>query len=424
MSAAVNICLLLWSLQNIVGLDGFIVTTSVPAELPPPHHLTMITLNTNYTLTWSWDQTEGESRHVNFTTQYVGKFELKYKKKTPNWSTVCEQTSLRSCDLTVLDLHHLGTYMLRVRATVNRRHSEWVQLEFFPDQDAALGPPAHVDLAPAGSDLDVFISDPLTSTDGSLKDLLGDVYYHIMYWERSTVPQTSRTQTLNSTANVVTLPHLKAWTWYCVSVQSCRDFYKKRSSFTSPQCLQTEGNSPWWQIFLYFLGSLVVCFLVMLFLLYSPFWCYKTLKATLYPSNQLPSHFTEYLYGSPGSDIPRLLSPDSQSEQLCDKVTVCPEPAVLEVHSPPEAPQQPAAGLEPDSSGRHSRQDSSSSGDSGVYSSGGSSNLQPHSNQAPTGGPDFWQGPFDLEQLKMQEMSPGLKTHLLSADDSIVDMCV
>jgi len=41
---------------------------SVGAELKPPENLTMITMNTNYTLSWDWDQS---SSAVNFTTQYV-----------------------------------------------------------------------------------------------------------------------------------------------------------------------------------------------------------------------------------------------------------------------------------------------------------------------------------------------------------------
>lgn len=50
---------------------------------------------------------------------------------------------------------------------------------------AAVGPPSKVDLAPAGSDLDVFISDPLTSTNSSMKEKLDQMYYLILYSERS-----------------------------------------------------------------------------------------------------------------------------------------------------------------------------------------------------------------------------------------------
>ncbi|XP_045885075.1 interferon alpha/beta receptor 1b-like [Micropterus dolomieu] len=184
--------------------------------------------------------------------------------------------------------------------------------------------------------------------------------------------------------------------------------------------MQTEGATPWWLIFVYFLGSLVICFLVMLLSLYSSFWCYKTVKSTLCPPDQLPPHLKKYLCASPGSDIPHLLSPDSESELLCDKVTVCPESPVLEIHNPaPEALPVLPADREPDSSGRHSRQDSSSSRDSGVYSTGGSSSLQqPSSNQS------SGQAPFDMEQVKMQDMASGLKSQLLTADEGIVDMCV
>lgn len=41
------------------------------AQLPPPHNLNVISMNTNYTLTWDWDQGSAESGAVNFTTHYV-----------------------------------------------------------------------------------------------------------------------------------------------------------------------------------------------------------------------------------------------------------------------------------------------------------------------------------------------------------------
>lgn len=75
---------------------------------------------------------------------------------------------------------------------------------------------------------------------------------------------------------------------------------------------------------------------------------------------------------------------------------------------------------------RHSRQDSSSSGDSGVYFTGGSSNVQqPSSSQSCTVVKHFRRGPFDLEEVKeMQKMAPGRKSQLLIADEGILDMCV
>ncbi|XP_026151762.1 interferon alpha/beta receptor 1b-like [Mastacembelus armatus] len=409
MSTTLYVCLVLWCLQN----------SRVGAELGPPQDVTMIALNTNYILTWEWDQSSAKVHNVTFTTQYIGHHKL--NKKSPKWSTACEEMLRRSCDLTAFNLHYLGIYMLRVRANENGHHSKWVEKEFCPDQDAAVGPPSKVDLAPAGNSLDVVISDPLTNTNSSMKEHLHELYYHIVYWERPVDTQALRTQMLDSSANIVTLPNLRAWTWYCVRIQSRYDFYNKSSSFTIPQCMQTEGNTPWWQIFLYFLGSLLLCFLFVLLLLYSSFCCYKKLKTTLWPSIQLPSHFKEYL-----CDSPRLLTMDAEGELLCDKVTVCPELPVLEIHNPPpEALLAPPLVLEPDSSGRHSRQNSSSSGDSGIYSTGGRSHLQqPNSSQSSMGPKDIWQISFDLEKVKMQEMASGLKNQLLITDEGIVDMCV
>lgn len=64
----------------------------------------------------------------------------------------------------------------------------------------------------------------------------------------------------------------------------------------------------------------------------------------------LSSVFLQYLCSSPGSDIPRLLTPDSESELLCEGVTICPLPAVLEIHIPPaEELAAPPSGLEPNS---------------------------------------------------------------------------
>lgn len=55
--------------------------------------------------------------------------------------------------------------------------------------------------------------------------------------------QSSDVQTLSRKANLVTLSDLKAWTWYCVTVQSHNLKYLKESNFTSPQCIRTEGEA-------------------------------------------------------------------------------------------------------------------------------------------------------------------------------------
>lgn len=81
---------------------------------------------------------------------------------------------------------------------------------------------------------------------------------------------------------------------------------------------------------------------------------------------------------SPGSDMPRLLTADSEAELCCDKLTICPEVVLLEIHLPPPLTAPPSE-LEQDS-GRHIRQDS---GDSGIYSTEGGSAQQGRSGGEP-----------------------------------------
>lgn len=406
--------------------------TCAGSEVPAPQNLRMVSLNTNYTLTWDWDQDRDQDQvqsaaggeDVTFTTQYTSKYLMK-SIRGPRWHTACEDSRRRSCDLTRFNLFYLGKYALRVRAGVNGSHSDWIHTEFFPDEEAALGPPTTVNVSRFGDALDVSILPPLTSSNSSMKELIPLLYYHIVYWEHAPGQQPCCRQNVSSTVTLVSLPDLKPWTWYCVSVQSRYEFYRKSSNFTAPICVQTEGATPWWLILLCFLGSLLLWFTLMLICVFGVFRTYKTIKTTFYPSNQLPPHFREYFCDSPSSDIPRLLTPDSESELLCDKVIVSPEP-VLEIHHPPpEALPDPPLNMEADSSGRHSRQDSRGSRDSGVYSTEGSSGPRRlHSNQSSTGGESSWQGSFDPEQVKMQDMAPGLKSPPAMADEGIVDVCV
>ncbi|XP_028291875.1 interferon alpha/beta receptor 1a-like [Gouania willdenowi] len=311
-------------------LIGWVIWRTGGANLASPQKIDVITLNTNYILCWDWGDTE-ESVTATFTTQYLEKFKLQ-SKKSPNWYTVCEDTSKRSCDLTSCDFHYFGCYMLRVRANVNGHHSKWAVKEFCPDPDAAVGPPSALDFFSAGSDLDVFISDPVTTTNRSIKDHIPNMYYQILYWECCHYTQAL---SLNTSANEVTLSYLKSWTWYCVSVQSCYDFFKKRSNFTMPYCIQTKGTPSWWQIVFNFLGSLMISACSMLSLLYGFFRIFKCLSATCYTNNRLTLQFKEYFCDSLGSDVPNLLTLNSESE-LFDNVFICPERFIKNHNNPKE----------------------------------------------------------------------------------------
>uniref|UniRef100_A0AAZ3RU45 Fibronectin type-III domain-containing protein n=1 Tax=Oncorhynchus tshawytscha TaxID=74940 RepID=A0AAZ3RU45_ONCTS len=334
------------------------------AELPQPQNLTLLTLNTQYVLTWDWDQTT-TGNSVTFTVEYIA---VKMKMKMKNWSL------LTGPHAPAVDLHRFTC--------------------------SSLGPPSRVELAPVGNLLDVTISDPLTSTQHSMKEHVLFLYYRILYWSRSDDPQGLKPKVLDSSNNLVTLPELEAWTWYCVMIQSRYDYYNKTSSYTEPQCMQTEGDTPYGQIFLYFLVSMMVCFLLVLLPSYTLFRFYRVLKNTFYPSIQLPVHIQEYLCdSSPGSDMPRLLTADSEAELCCDKLTICPEVVLLEIHVPPPLTAPPSE-LEQDSD-RHICQDSR---DSGICSTEGGSTQQGCSCGEPIRTDqevDSWQ---TLAQAKMEEM--------------------
>uniref|UniRef100_A0AAZ3R0S4 Fibronectin type-III domain-containing protein n=1 Tax=Oncorhynchus tshawytscha TaxID=74940 RepID=A0AAZ3R0S4_ONCTS len=319
-----------------------------PPNLPQPQNLTLLTLNTQYVLTWDWDQTT-TGNSVTFTVEYISHSKFK-------WNTILQTD-----------------------------------------------PTLMVELAPVGNLLDVTISDPLTSTQHSMKEHVLFLYYRILYWSRSDDPQP---KVLDSSNNLVTLPELEAWTWYCVMIQSRYDYYNKTSSYTEPQCMQTEGRNDhftlktWRFIFLYFLVSMMVCFLLVLLPSYTLFRFYRVLKNTFYPSIQLPVHIQEYLCdSSPGSDMPRLLTADSEAELCCDKLTICPEVVLLEIHVPPPLTAPPSE-LEQDSD-RHICQDSR---DSGICSTEGGSTQQGCSCGEPIRTDqevDSWQ---TLAQAKMEEM--------------------
>ncbi|XP_052348787.1 interferon alpha/beta receptor 1a-like isoform X5 [Oncorhynchus keta] len=295
----------------------------------------------------------------------------KMKIKIQNWSRVCERTTRTRCDLTGSNLRYLGAYVLRVQASAGGVNSDWVNKDFCPDKNASLGPPSRVEMAPVGNLLDVTISDPVTSTQHSMKEHVLYLYYRILYWSRSDDPQGLKPKVLDSSNNLVTLPELEAWTWYCVMIQSRYDYYNKTSSYTEPQCMQTGGDTPYWQIFLYFLVSMMVCFLLVLLPSYAFFRFYRVLKNTFYPSIQLPAHIQEYLCDSPGSDMPSLLAAVSEAELCCGKLTICPEVVLLEIHVPPPLTAPPSE-LEQDSD-RHICQDSR---DSGICSTEGGSTQQ------------------------------------------------
>lgn len=408
----------------LLTLVQFTARNIQAAELPIPENVDVFTLNTQYILTWDWSPKTAGNDSVTFTTEYMAKYKFD-KKKEKDWIQVCVRSPDTQCDLTGSSLHYLGMYVFRVRASADGLNSDWVLKDFCPDKDAKLGPPSKVKLVSVGNLLEVVISDPLSSTGESMKAHVPFLSYRIHYWSRSADPQGRSPEVVDSMATRVTLPDLEHWTWYCVRVQTCYEYYNKSSIYTPAQCMQTEGVVPYWQIFLYFLASLGLCFLLVLLPSYFCFRCYLVLKSTFYPPIHFPSHIQEYLCDpSPGSDMPRLLTPESEVELFCDKLSVCPEAPLLEIHTPPPlAPGfmvAPPAGPGKDGD-RHSRQ---GSGDSGVYSTEGGSAPAGGGSGQPLGAVEGSRHTLaPPEQVKMEKMA-GEQADDGVMDEGVMDVCV
>ncbi|KAJ8350892.1 hypothetical protein SKAU_G00260220 [Synaphobranchus kaupii] len=330
----------------LVVLSFLEIVFEVSAILPSPHNLTLQTLNTQYILRWEWEQQTLANQNITFTAQFLPAYKIRRKKQ--DWKLVCNTTLDTHCDFTNSQLHYQGIYLLRVRADCGGESSEWVQKEFCPHEDANLGPPSKVEVFPGNGLLRLWISDPLTSNNKSMREkLLPSLYFLIQYWRQSqTVVEDIRV--LETSQNDVTLVNLQSRTTYCVTVRSHIDFYNKTSQFSPVLCMKTTGQIPVWLVILVVLPVLVV-------LSISLYRSFPLIKSTFFPSAQLPDSMCPC--DSYGPDWSRLLAPETQVEVFC-KVEVCPKAIPPEVQTLPAPPDCPG----------HSHQGSR---DSGMYSTEG-----------------------------------------------------
>ncbi|XP_059417329.1 interferon alpha/beta receptor 1a-like isoform X1 [Carassius carassius] len=316
----------------------------------PENLSTVDSLNTRYVLRWDWPQETAVDQTVTFTAQYISERLFQKPRHEKHWISVCVHVLEHRCDFTGAVLHYLALYHLRVRASTPQQSSGWVQIRFCPDKHAALGPPSSVKLTSIKGHLEINITDPLTSTNQSMKTLLdNNLSYLIQYWRRSEDPQ--KAEVLQTENNIVMLTGLDRQTWYCVRVQSRYDFYNKTSVFSDTHCTRTGGQMLYWQIFLCFLLSLLLCFLLVLLLSFCFYKMFTLLKSTFCPAVHLPDHIQE-LWSS-DCTAPQLLAPESP-ESVCEPlVTACTELDAALVNT------------EDQDFSTHSRH---RSGDSGVYS--------------------------------------------------------
>uniref|UniRef100_A0A673I765 Fibronectin type-III domain-containing protein n=1 Tax=Sinocyclocheilus rhinocerous TaxID=307959 RepID=A0A673I765_9TELE len=125
-------------------------------------------------------------------------------------------------------------------------------------------------------------------------------------------------------------------------------------TFTA-QYLMNVCQMPYWQIFLYFLISLLLSFLLVLLLSFCFYKTFTLLKNTFCPAIQLPDHIQELWLSD--SEKPQLLAPESP-ETVCEMlVMVSAELDAVAVDEHSNAEEQDSS-----THGRHG------SGDSGVYS--------------------------------------------------------
>uniref|UniRef100_A0A671LZG4 Interleukin 10 receptor, beta n=1 Tax=Sinocyclocheilus anshuiensis TaxID=1608454 RepID=A0A671LZG4_9TELE len=156
-------------------------------DLRRPENVSVDSLNTRYVLRWDWPHETlscGDFAHNFLKHAYIIK--MKY------WTSVCVNVLEHRCDFTGAELHYNDLYLLRVWANTSQQSSGWVQIRFCPDKHAALGPPSSLKLSSIKGDLEIIITDPLSSTNQSMKTLLNDrLSYLIQYWRRSEEPQVS-----------------------------------------------------------------------------------------------------------------------------------------------------------------------------------------------------------------------------------------
>ncbi|XP_016097611.1 interferon alpha/beta receptor 1a-like [Sinocyclocheilus grahami] len=161
-------------------------------DLRRPENVSVDSLNTRYVLRWDWPHETAANQTVTFTAQYLEEFRSRKASNEKYWTSVCVSVLEHRCDFTGAELHYNDLYLLRVWANTSQQSSGWVQIRFCPDKHAALGPPSSLKLSSIKGDLEIIITDPLSSTNQSMKTLLNDrLSYLIQYWRRSAEPQVS-----------------------------------------------------------------------------------------------------------------------------------------------------------------------------------------------------------------------------------------
>ncbi|XP_010904272.2 interferon alpha/beta receptor 1a isoform X1 [Esox lucius] len=208
---------------------------SVFAALPGPHNLTMDAMNTRYILRWDWNHSL-----TNDSVHFTAKYTLSNLEWDPTLSVgKCVRTTERMCDFSE-ELEYSASYVLTVMAEVGGQRSNWSRKKFVPDEDAALGPPSHVEVEPGDAMVTVSFREPMTEKNTPMGSLLSSrLYFTLQYWEKDH-PSQKQEKVVDTTER--TLSPLKPWTEYCLRVNAFNKDWNKTSPPTSPQCVRTLGK--------------------------------------------------------------------------------------------------------------------------------------------------------------------------------------
>ncbi|KAJ8004590.1 hypothetical protein DPEC_G00137860 [Dallia pectoralis] len=207
----------------------------VSAALPSPDNLTLDAVNTRYILRWNWNHYP-----TNYSVLFTARYTLSNREGDPSaHREKCVRTTERSCDFSDV-LNYSAMYVLTVMAEAGGQRSNWSRLMFVADEDAALGPPSHVELEPGDAMVTVRFREPMTEQNTPMSSLLhSTVYFRLQYWKKNH-PGQKHEKEVDTTER--TLYPLEPWTEYCLHVNAFNRELNKTSADTQPKCVTTHGN--------------------------------------------------------------------------------------------------------------------------------------------------------------------------------------
>lgn len=265
------------------------LTFPVFGKLPSPQNVKMHSINFKNILQWS--PVIYHKGRVHYSVEYQSYYDNQYKQEPLEKG--CTNISSTKCDLSN-ELTIMVGYFLRVRAEYKDEASEWSNAtEFEPFYDTEIGPPLAVIVKPRLDMFDINISEPVNENDNkSMREYFPELGYQVSYWEDV---QEKKVKSTYIQQKMTTLANLKPWTTYCLKVKPLLDNMITHPSSVICETTKDNGRIAEWKIFLLFLASFFIVFLVITGIFYVSLHGYRTIRYIFFPSFNLPEHIKEYL---------------------------------------------------------------------------------------------------------------------------------